>query len=336
MQWLWAGSYEPAFDSIYRLFPRAGADRTGTNVATWRGLIMVAIALSLLAAIGLAGGAVSARGAMPGVHTFTTISVSLVVGFVGVLIAALAFAWSDFREIPREVWPWILALGLVHFVAGRSLGYLGVNTIGASRTALFISAQAPFAAFFAIAFAGEELSPLIAVGTVGVVAALLLYSGDSLTEGWRTDRRYLLGCLASLGAGASMGGSSVLAKQTIAVYGSPLVVTVLSMIVAMLVIVPAIGTAAARSPAVRTFDRRSMGLVCISGLSVAMAIVAQFFAVQRADVVVVAPIIATFPLWTLMLSHIFIVGLEGITLRLVIGAFLAVGGVIAVALGGQL
>ena len=37
-----------------------------------------------------------------------------------------------------------------------------------------------------------------------------------------------------------------------------------------------------------------------------------------------------------MLSHIFIVGLEGITLRLVIGAFLAVGGVIAVALGGQL
>ena len=91
-----------------------------------------------------------------------------------------------------------------------------------------------------------------------------------------------------------MGGSSVLAKQTIAAYGSPLVVTVLSMIVAMLVIVPAIGTAAARSPAVRTFDRRSMGLVCISGLSVAMAIVAQFFAVQRADVVVVAPIIATF------------------------------------------
>ena len=51
---------------------------------------------------------------------------------------------------------------------------------------------------------------------------------------------------------------------------------------------------------------------------------------------VVAPIIATFPLWTLMLSHIFIAGLEGITLRLVIGAFLAVGGVIAVALGGQL
>ena len=72
---------------------------------------MIGIALSLLAAIGLAGGAVAARGGMPGVHPFTTISVSLVVGFVGVLIAALLFASSDFREIPWEVWPWILAFG---------------------------------------------------------------------------------------------------------------------------------------------------------------------------------------------------------------------------------
>ena len=45
---------------------------------------------------------------------------------------------------------------------------------------------------------------------------------------------------------------------------------------------------------------------------------------------------ATFPLWTLLLSHIFIARLERITLRLVTGAMLAVGGVIAVALGGQL
>ncbi len=297
---------------------------------------MLAIALSLLAAIGLGGGAVSARGAMPGVHPFTTIGVSLVIGFVGVLIAALTFAYSDFRETPRAVWPWILAIGLVQFTGGRSLGYLAVNVIGASRTALFISAQAPFAAFFAIAFAGESLHPLAAAGIVGVVAALLLSSGDSLTRGWRTDRRYLTGCLTALGAGASMGGSTVLAKQTVAVFGSPLVVTTLSMIVAMLIIVPVLGAASIRNPAVRAFDWRSMGLVSVSGLSVAMSIVAQFFAVQRADVVVVAPILATFPLWTLLLSHVFIARLEGITVRLIIGAMLAVAGVAAVALGGRL
>ena len=297
---------------------------------------MIGIALSLLAAIGLGGGAVSARGAMAGVHPFTTIAVSLVVGFIGVAIAALAFAFSDFTEIPRAVWPWILALGLVQFTGGRSLGYLGVSMIGPSRTALFISSQVPFAAFFAIAFTGETLRPLVAVGTVGVVAALMLANGDSLTQGWRADRRFLIGCLTALGAGASLGGGTVMAKQTLAVFASPLAVSVLSMIVAMLIIVPALGVAAARNTAVRAFNWRSMSFVCISGLSTAMSLVAQFFAVQRADVVIVSPILATFPLWTLLLSHVFIARMERITPRLVIGALLAVAGVIAVAVGGQL
>ena len=67
-----------------------------------------------------------------------------------------------------------------------------------------------------------------------------------------------------------------------------------------------------------------------------MASVGQFLAVQRGDVVVVAPIMATFPLWTLLLSHVFIARLERITPRLITGALLAVGGVIAVALGSQI
>ena len=296
---------------------------------------MVAIALSLLAAICLGGGAVSARAAMPGVHPFTTIVVSLVVGFVGVLIVVLVFAYSELAEVPQRVLPWILVLGVVQFVGGRSLGYLSVSSIGASRTALFISTQAPFAALLAITLTGEALRPLIAVGTVGVVGALLLASGDSLTEGWRTDRRYLIGCLTALAAGVSMGGASVLAKHTIGIYGSPLTITLLGMLVAMIIMVPSLGATAVRSPAVRTFGWKSMGLVSVSGVCTTIAIVAQFSAVQRADVVVVVPILATFPLWTLLLSHVFIARLERITLRLTIGALLAVGGVIAVALSGQ-
>ena len=106
--------------------------------------------------------------------------------------------------------------------------------------------------------------------------------------------------------------------------------------VALIILGPLLGAAATRIAAVRTFDWKSMGLVSVSGVTTTIAIVAQFFAVQRADVVVVAPILATFPLWTLLLSHLLIARLEQITLRLTIGALLAVVGVIAVALGGQL
>ena len=238
--------------------------------------------------------------------------------------------------MPRAALPWIVAFGVVQFGVGRTTAYIGLSTIGASRVALFISTQVPFAAFFAIAFTGESLHPLAAVGTLAVMAGLLLASGDSFTQGWQADRRYLLGCVSGLMAGAATGGASVLGKQAVGVYEAPLTITALGMLAAMFIVLPVVGTIAARSPAVRGYDSRSMGFVVLSGLSTTVSIVTQLFALERADVVIVAPILATFPLWTLLLSHIFIARLERITLRLVIGALLAVAGVITVALGGRL
>ena len=300
------------------------------------GFPMIAVALSLLAAISLGNGAVSGRAGMQGVHPIAVIGIALVVGFVGAGIVALVLNPSDLFKAPQSALLWILVFGVVQFAIGRTTAYIGMGTIGASRVALFISTQVPFAAFFAVAFTGESLGLLVALGTVAVMAGLLLASGDSFTQGWRTDRRYLIGCVAGLTAGAATGGSTVLAKQAVSVYDSPLAVSVLGMLAAMILVVPVVSAIAASNPAVRAFDWRSMGFVGISGLSTTVSIVAQLFAVQRADVLVVAPILATFPLWTLLLSHIFISRLEQITLRLTVGAFITVAGVIAVVLGGQL
>ena len=297
---------------------------------------MIAVVLSLLSAVGLSGTAVSSRIGMQGVHRVFATGVSLVVGFLVTLLLGMAVAYSDLISVPVAVLPWVLAFGVVHFAIGRSAGMISIDMIGASRASLFVLASSPIAALIAVVFLGETLRPLVAVGTVAVVVALALASGDSLTKGWRTDRQYLLGCLIALFSGAAMGGGLVLSKQTIAIYDSPLVVTSLSMLAAILFVIPVVAVAAARYPAVRSFDRKAMGFILFSGLTTAVAGGGQFFAVQRGDVVVVAPIIATFPLWTLLLSHIFISRLETITLRLVVGALLAVAGVIAVAVGGQL
>ena len=297
---------------------------------------MVAIALSLLSAASLGSGAVAGRAGMQGVHPIAVIGVALVVGFIGVTIVDLVLDPSGLLQVPLAALPWIVAFGMVQFGVGRTTAYTSLSIIGASRVALFISTQVPFAAFFAVAFTGETLHPLVAVGTVAVMAGLLLASGDSLSQGWRTDRRYLLGCLSGLMAGAATGASTVLAKQTVNVYDSPLTIAALGMLAAMFIVVPVVGLIAARSPDVRAFDRRMMALVFLSGLCTTVSIVAQLFAVQRADVVIVAPILATFPLWTLLLSHLFIARLERITLRLTIGAIVTVAGVVAVALGGRL
>ena len=297
---------------------------------------MIAVLLSLLSAATLGNGAVSARASLQGVHPIALIGGALVVGFVAVSLAALAISPADLVGVTRAALPWIVLFGVVQFVIGRSTAYTSLSIIGAPRVALFISTGVPFAAFIAVAFTGESLGPLVAVGTLGVMAGLLLASGDSFTQGWRADRRYLFGCLFGLMAGAATGGSTVLAKQAVGVYHSPLAITVLGMLAAVLVVIPAVGLIAWRNPAVREFEWRSMAFVAFSGVSTTASIIAQLFAVQRADVVIVSPILATFPLWTLLLSHIFIARLEQITLRLTLGTLVTVAGVVAVVLGGQL
>ena len=297
---------------------------------------MVAIVLSLLSAGSLGSGAVAGRASLQGVHPIMLIGAAQLVGTVAVAIAALATSPADVFGVTEAALSWIVIFGLVQFVIGRSSAYTSLSIIGASRVALFISTQVPFAAFFAIAFTGESLGPLVAVGTLGVMIGLLLASGDSITQGWRADRRYLMGCLSGLIAGAATGASTVLAKQAVNVYDSPLAITTLGMIAATAIVVPAVSIIASRNPAVREFEWKFMGLVALSGLSTTVSIVAQIFAVQRADVVIVAPILATFPLWTLLLSHIFIARLEQITLRLTVGTFVTVAGVVAVVVGGQL
>ena len=297
---------------------------------------MLAVILSLFSAASLGSGAVSGRASLQGAHPIVLIGGAQFAGSVAVAIAALAFYPVDLFGVTRAALPWIVTFGLVQFVIGRSSAYTSLSIIGASRVALFISTQVPFAAFFAVAFTGEGLTPLVAVGTLGVMVGLLLASGDSFTQGWRTDRRYLIGCLAGLASGAATGASTVLAKQAVNVFPSPLAITTLGMLAAAVIVVPVVVFIATRHPAVRAWQWKSMGLVAISGLSTTVSIVAQIFAVQRADVVIVAPILATFPLWTLLLSHLFIARLEQITPRLTIGTFITVAGVIAVALGGQL
>ena len=285
---------------------------------------MIAIVLAFVAAGSLATGAVSGRGGMQGVHPNAIIGVAMVVGFVGVTIVDLALDPANLFNVPLETLPWIVALGLVQFAIGRTSAYTGISFIGASRTSLFMSSAVPFSAFFAVAFIGESLKPLVAVGTVAVIIGLLLASGDSLTEGWRADRRYIIGCLAGLTAGAASGGGTVLAKQAVGVFDAPLTITALGTLAAMCVVVPSVSFLAFRNPAIRVFDWKSISFVGLSGLGTTGYIIAQLFALQRADVVIVAPILATFPLWTLLLSHIFIARLGQITLRLVIGAIVTV------------
>ena len=208
---------------------------------------MDAVAFSILAAFGFASSAVLSRQGLQAVFPLPGVMVSLIFSFLFTGIMALLFAFSDIGSIPQAALLWILGLGIVNYFGGRTQNFLSVNLIGASRASLFVASQAPFAALFAVAFTGESLHLLVGLGTAGVVGGLIFASGTSILEGWRGDKIFVLGYLMALGAGASYGATNVMAKQTLEVFDSPLVITMLSMLVGMLVLAPLVGASTAHS-----------------------------------------------------------------------------------------
>ena len=303
---------------------------------------MAAVAFSILAAFGFASSAILSRQGMQAIFPLPGVMVSLFFSLLFAATMALLFAFSDIGSIPQAALLWILGLGVVNYLGGRSQNFLSVNLIGASRASLFVASQAPFAALFAVAFTGESMHLLVGLGTAGVVGGLVFASGASILDGWRTDKIFVLGYLMALGAGASYGATNVMAKQTLEVFDSPLVITTLSMLVGMVVLAPLVGASTAHSGVHRD---KSQGIsknlwalrwVALAGIASGIAVISLYFAVQRADVVVISPIVSSSPLITLLLAHIFLARLERVTRRLVFGAALTVGGVLLVVLGSQL
>ena len=297
---------------------------------------MTAIGLAVLAAFGFGSASVFARSALQGISLLPAIWLSLAVSFALSAALALAFAFDDIGSLSVAAFLWILLLAVSQNFGGRSQNYMAVNIIGASRAGLFFATQAPFSALLALMFLNESITLPVILGTVAVVAGLLSASGDALLEGWRTERKYLVGYLLALSAGAAYGSTNVVFKKAAEHLDSPLVITALSLLVGLVLLFPFTAGSVGRSTASMAENWRSLRFVALAGLAAGVGVNALYFALQGGDVVIVGPIVASNPVITLILSHLFISRLEQVTLRLAAGTVLAVIGVVLVALSDQL
>lgn len=295
---------------------------------------MIAIGLALLSALGFGSAAVFARVGMQGIRPIPSTLISAVASFVPSAILAVVFALSDIRALPAIAFLFFLGHGALTFIGGRAQNHVSINLIGAARSSPFLGTTAMFSAIFAVIFFGENLHPVVALGTVGVVAGLILSGGgDLIHRGWQLDGRSVLGYLTGLGAAACYGGSNLAAKAISLEFGSPLMVAAFGTFFGIVVLIPIAGRGAVEG--IRT-AQQSIVLVGLSGLAASLGVITLYFALLRSDVVIVAPISSTGPLITLLLAHFFLERLESITRWLLVGTVLAVAGVVLVILGSTL
>ena len=297
---------------------------------------MEAIALSLLSGFGFGSAAILARVGMQGMSPLSSTLLSVVVSFCPTLLLALVFALADIKDLPPVALAWFFLLGAVNFLGGRTSSYQAIGRIGASRTAAVQSTAAVFASIFAITITGERPHFVVLLGTLTVVLGLTAALGNSIRDGLANNRGVLIGFGLALVAAASYGGTNVIAKELTEEYGSPLMVSAFGLLFGVILLWPLAGSRTVREVRESKGNMTFVLSAGFSGLAAATGVIALYFALQRADVTVVSPIVSTNPIFTLILAQIFISRMENLTKWLFLGVGVTVAGVAIVTVGSTL
>ena len=155
-----------------------------------------------------------------------------------------------------------------------------------------------------------------------------------MTAPVKTTRVEVAGYAAGLVSGLCYGALNIVAKTVITDYNVPPVVVAS---IALLFGIILLGLLAGPElPRAFQSPKRYVAMYALAGVSGAIGVIFLFSSLERADVVVVSPIIAMNPLFILVMTRMFLRRLERLTLPVVLGTLLVVGGTVLVVAGNSL
>lgn len=241
----------------------------------------------------------------------------VIAGVAFVLVATAAIGSGSSFEV-AELWPFMLLGALVPGLS-QLLVIRAVGAIGAARAGILFGMAPLFSATIAIVAFGEPVRLPLVAGTLLIVAGGVSLAREG--ERPRDYRRYgvALAVTVAIGFGLrdnlarSVSGNiktDALAQATAIMLGATVV------LLANLV----------RQPAAPARLRAAFGPFAPSGIVTALAQVTLFAALDRGRVTVVAPLVGTGVLWTVVFAAIFLGRSEPVGHRLFVVALLVVAG----------
>jgi drug/metabolite transporter, DME family len=213
-------------------------------------------------------------------------------------------------------------------LAVRLLAYTGVEKIGASRSSALQSVSPLISAAIAITFLGEPTTLLIILGTCLVVVGIILIS-------WKPERELSSfrwwHLLLPVGAAVLTGINHPIRRYVLTMANEPLFFSALMGTVSLggFLIYYALSP---RSLRLR-WNRRAIGPFLATGFCETISILLIITAISMGRVVIVAPIAASYPVWSLILSAIFLRDFESVNRKVVAGVVSVVAGNFAIHLG---
>jgi DME family drug/metabolite transporter len=281
--------------------------------------------LALITSIFYASALVSARAGMRYSTPTTVTLVSILIQ--NLLLWSAIFVTGGVHTVPLIGILLFTVVGIFQ-LGVRLLAYTGVEKIGASRSSALQSVSPLISAAIAVAILGEPTTPLIVLGTCLVVAGIVLIS-------WKPERqladfrRWHL--LLPIGAAFLTGINHPIRRYVLTMADEPLFFSALMGSVSLVGFL--IYFAASRRSQRLVWNRKAIGPFLATGVCETMSILMIITAISMGRVVIVAPIAASYPVWSLIESAIFLRDVEPINGKIIMGIVSVVAGNFAIHLG---
>lgn len=222
----------------------------------------------------------------------------------------------------------LIFVGVGFFQPGltRLLTYKGINAVGVAITDPIRASTPLFSALMAIIFLGEDITLPIVAATLMIIAGIILLS-------WRGESMKLAGSAVYLwypiAASALAGASQVVRKFGLAAVPHPFLAAAVTASSSLVVSVLVMGYVE-KTQETWKMNRQCFGWFLAAGITVSLAMTCIYYALDLGKVSVVIPISSTAPLFSLILTALFLRDVERVTLRIVVSAAMIVGGVMLI------
>lgn len=255
--------------------------------------------------------------------------ISLVVSLPFFLI--ILFASGQIESVVNLTWDayaWLGAAGIIHFILGRWLYFNSVQLVGGNIASILRRIDSLVALFLGVTFLNETLSIQLFLGIVFIVFGV---SAPGLNRQMFQPHGGFFSSfppkalIYGFGTGIVWGTTPMLMKLGLSSHSSPVAATFIAVLAATVVSgVPLL------SPHNRTvlnqMTKRAIGLYCVVGLFSGTANLFRFLALSLSPISVITPLLATTPVFLLMLSFAFNRKLEIFNIQVFIGTLAVVIG----------
>jgi uncharacterized membrane protein len=228
----------------------------------------------------------------------------------------------EFLSSPAMIY--FVISGCVQPLLARALFYEGITRIGVARAGPLRGTEPFFATIIGVSFLHEQPGVLVYIGTIMIMTSLWLISGRP--EGaakWR-----LLDTAFPISAALVSAISQSLRKQGLKILPDPFVavaiVTTVSLILFLIFVL-----ATGRTQSLR-MERQGLSFFLAAALLATAAQVLNFVALARGELSVIIPLLNTTPLFTVLLSVLFLRKVETVNQRIVFGALLMFAGIVTI------